>query len=313
MRPNARRLYASPAAHGAAPVLLYDFTTGSLPTGATLTRASAGTFTNSSGVMAAATSDEARFEHHPVTLACLGLLCEPARTNIVRNSEDMVDGFYWTALNTAGLNAQADPFNTADAAAQITAAAGTNAKRWLAIVGTSITAAAQYAHSVYAKYDNHQHVHLSDRSDAAIHSTTADLVGSSILGSSNGTGAIEDGANGFKRISLRQTRTNTSVAQIVISHANAAHTTDTPSVVAAGAERGVYACAQIEVGEYPTSYIPTLVGGATVTRAADVVAIDHVGPVTLRYTDGSATAFTADGGTTPLPTSHKVLSAIYQA
>lgn len=64
----------------------FDFMGGSLPPGATLTRASTGWYSDSAGVLQSAASDVPRFNYDPSTLALQGLLVEPARTNTIRNS-----------------------------------------------------------------------------------------------------------------------------------------------------------------------------------------------------------------------------------
>ena len=52
----------------------------------TFTRASTGTYVGADGLIKTATTDEPRFTHDPVTLECLGLLVEGARTNLLLNS-----------------------------------------------------------------------------------------------------------------------------------------------------------------------------------------------------------------------------------
>ena len=64
----------------------FFFLGGSLPPGATLTRASTGWYFDSSGVLQSASTDVARFTHNPGTLALEGLLVEPAATNSIRNA-----------------------------------------------------------------------------------------------------------------------------------------------------------------------------------------------------------------------------------
>lgn len=64
-----------------------DFRT-SLPSGETFTRASDGTYVDSLGAIATATTDAARTDYNPSTLAALGLLIEGARTNKNTNYSD---------------------------------------------------------------------------------------------------------------------------------------------------------------------------------------------------------------------------------
>ncbi len=64
------------------PLRVFDFSTGAMPTGATLARSSTGTYFDSSGVLKTAGVDVARFDYGDVSAAALlGLLVEPQRTN----------------------------------------------------------------------------------------------------------------------------------------------------------------------------------------------------------------------------------------
>lgn len=72
----------------------FDFSGGTLPTGATLTRASSGTRINVSGARVSETTNVARFDYHPTSHALLGLLVEPASTNPELWSQDFSNAAY---------------------------------------------------------------------------------------------------------------------------------------------------------------------------------------------------------------------------
>jgi hypothetical protein len=96
---------------------VFDFTGGSLPSGATLTRGSAGTYFNVAGVLQSAATNVARFDHDPVSHAPLGLLIERASTNLLTNSQAFDNAAVWTVSNvtvTANSTAAPDGTTTAD-------------------------------------------------------------------------------------------------------------------------------------------------------------------------------------------------------
>ena len=69
------------------PRMALDFTTASLDSRVTFTRAgNTATVTNSSGVIAAINANLPRFDYDPTTLVCKGLLIEESRTNLLLNS-----------------------------------------------------------------------------------------------------------------------------------------------------------------------------------------------------------------------------------
>jgi hypothetical protein len=64
----------------------FNFMTGTLPFGATLTRASVGWYFNSANTLTSAAANVARFDYGLVSNQLRGLLVEPTQTNYVRNS-----------------------------------------------------------------------------------------------------------------------------------------------------------------------------------------------------------------------------------
>jgi hypothetical protein len=87
---GSRRLGPGPVPVGGgapAPSLDLSFMTpGTLPSGLTFTRASTGTYIDSTGTMQTAASGAPRWDYDPVTHVLRGLLIEEARTNLLLNS-----------------------------------------------------------------------------------------------------------------------------------------------------------------------------------------------------------------------------------
>lgn len=71
------------------PALDLDFTSGTLDSRITFTRASSATYVNSSGAITTATTNTPRFDYDPVTLEAKGLLIEEQRTNLLLNSDTL--------------------------------------------------------------------------------------------------------------------------------------------------------------------------------------------------------------------------------
>lgn len=85
-----------------APSLDLDFTTGTMPTEVTFTRASTAWAYNGSGVLTSHATNTPRFSYDPTTLAARGLLVEEARTNLITNSANLA----YTSWGTAAIYAK---------------------------------------------------------------------------------------------------------------------------------------------------------------------------------------------------------------
>lgn len=102
-------LVGDPAGSG----LDYSFTGGSLPEGTSFTRASTGRYYNSSGYVASAANNTARFDYNPATLGLRGILIEPQRTNVLWGSTPVTN---WTLQRAAASsNAATSPAGTTTA------------------------------------------------------------------------------------------------------------------------------------------------------------------------------------------------------
>lgn len=116
-------------------VTTLDFLAGSLDSRITFTRASSATRVNSSGLIESVSSNVARFDYDPVTLACKGLLIEEARTNLCLYSDDLTNAA-WTKSNATTAKTATGPDGVSNSATTLTATAG-NATALQAITSAS--------------------------------------------------------------------------------------------------------------------------------------------------------------------------------
>jgi hypothetical protein len=190
---------------------------------------------------------------------CPSLLVEPQRTNLALYSSSF-DNAAWTLLNgtiTANNTTAPDGTLTAD---KFTLDAGTNQKVIFQVVSLNGT----YSLSWFMKKGTHRYTQLLIGSEPDIYANF-DLQ-DGVLGSyANCTPKIEDYGNGWYRCTMSFTTGFGSAIDIFAidsaSAARAAATSSTGDFYVWGA--------QLEVGSYPTSYIPTT--SASVTRNADAI------------------------------------------
>jgi hypothetical protein len=253
------------------PKLALDFTTASLDPRVTFTRAgNTATVVNSSGYVTPINADLPRFDYDPVTLACKGLLIEEARTNLAFQSNAFDDTTYWSRSNLASVDPNVsglvspEGIQNADKVVENTTASVAHG------IGQSFTATgASVTFSFYVK-NNGRNIQVYFRDSAfsgtlygqAIINTGAGTVTSS----SDATVAIQQLQNGWLRVSITSTVTIPAGARAVAIRlvSGASTVTYTGDGVS-----GVYLYgAQVELGAFATSYIPT--EASQVTRSADV-------------------------------------------
>lgn len=236
------------------PKLKLDFTTTLLDARVTFSRTTdathPATYVDSSGIITAATDNQARFDYDPVTLTCKGLLIEESRKNSATYSSDLTNANW--ANNVAGSAVAATRTKNYAVAPDGTATA---TRLQLSLGGGTTTGSFTYLYQ------------------AAVTASTAS-VGTYYLKANSGTPTIyiRVGNNEYTvtlssswtRIERTCPSTNTSTQfGIGLRGGQSTPCSDTADISVWGA--------QLEAGAFATSYIPTTT--AAVTRNADVATI----------------------------------------
>lgn len=211
----------------------------------TFTRASTATFVGSNGLIQTAAINTPRFDHDPVTLASRGLLIEDSRTNQILHSQNFANAA-WIAAGTGatkiGTSSLADPqglFNAYEI--NVGNVGGSNPSNIRQTISPTLTTA-QRTLSIYVR--------------------TAS--GTSVFRLQVWTGSIE-----ITSVNFTATTTWTRF-DFVINNAFSEFKITAGS--AGGSVSNIHVWgAQLEVGSFPTSFIPTTT--ASVVRSADVCSI----------------------------------------
>lgn len=276
----------------------------------TFTRASAGTYVDSQGVVRTATTDAPRFDHNPTTGESLGLLVEEQRVNLALQSEDFSTTWVTSQL-TVTTNAIASPAGaiTADALYET----AVNNEHRIRQFFTGLTANINYTTSVYIKdlggrnlgirvldTDNVANGYLAVFSPV---SGTVVVAATSLGSGVAASASITPLAGGWYRVVLTGNAGATCTKYILDFFSYSG----TSSSFAGDVTKGLYLWgAQLEAGSFPTSYIPTTT--SAVTRAADVASISGSN-FSGWYRQDEGTVF-AEGSSFSATSGSRVLAAI---
>ena len=233
------------------------------------TRASTGRFVGSNGLIQSAAINGPRFDHDPVTGVCKGLLMEESRTNTLLLSESF-DSASW-AVTGKNLTVTADAVLSPSGllnADKLTVGATTTT--YLVIQGTpAFVSGTTHTVSCFFKADQVTRVALYATTTATFPANAIfDLTGSgSVVQNTFGIASITPYANGWYRCQITGTAGASVPTSIRISPV-----TGTSLNYVGNSIDSFYAWgAQLELGSFPTSYIPTTT--ASVVRSADVCSI----------------------------------------
>jgi hypothetical protein len=259
------------------PSLDLNFLSGLLDPRITFTRAAGpATYFDAAGVLQTAGTNVPRFDYDPATLAPRGLLIEEARTNLLTNSQAINSWPTKTDLTVTD-NSTTSPDSTVNASLITEGSAGTSLL--ISNVTTGLIAGSTISYSLYVKRGNTDIIRVlaTDTGTANginiwLNLATGAVLSSTIRGTATAISAtMTPISNGWYRLTATCTQpVGSTSATFAIDSASA----NGGSTRVAGATYYVWG-GQIEVGAFPTSYIPTTVAAAT--RAADVATMP-VGP-----------------------------------
>lgn len=198
---------------------------------------------------------------------CGKLLIEPQSTNLVPYSEDFNNSSWFISRATVNVNAAISPDggNTADL---LIPNSGVSGWSGLSFPNASVSSGVDYSGSVYVKSGGYNWLQIGG-SSPRFNATFANvnlLDGS--LGNNNIDVNVVDVGNGWYRISITDSAASTTTgAPFFVAVYDSDVSTRLPDSPGDGIS-GVYLYgAQVEQGEYASSYIPT--SGTTATRTQD--------------------------------------------
>ncbi len=206
---------------------------------------------------------------------CPHILAEPQRTNLIPYS----NGFSYSSYTRNGTTATTgflSPDGTLNAYKLLED--NTNAIHRIYQTAT-VTGSPNTTISIYVKYLGRKYVlmRIADSNVGRWYDIENGVTGGTYLGTPNDS-SIESAGNGWYRISITHTVSNQSRLELWVSD------TESVSAYQGDTSKGVYLFGgQLEVGTYPTSYIPT--SGSSVTRNQDQFTRDGISSL-INSTEG---------------------------
>lgn len=249
------------------PSLLLDFAnSGRVDPRIECTRASSATCFGPDGKLRTVAANVPRIDYDPATGKCLGLLVEEARTNLLTHSATFSSSTWIKrrSIISAATVIAPDGISFAEKLSEDTQ----NGAHYI-YKNASFTVGSIYTLSIFAKKSERSVINISSGGTSGTN-TLFDISAGTVLSAGNNASAnIRKCGEDWFLCSISFSATNAGSQTCVIGiGGNAGYQGDGVS--------GVYAWgAQLEVGSFPTSYIPT--EGVAVTRAAERVSISTQG------------------------------------
>jgi len=260
----------------------------------TVTRATAATRVNASGLIESVASGIPRLDYFASggAVGCPALLIEPSGSNLALQSENFVTT--WAANNLNITSGFTSPFNNANG----TLIEATSVAGRLRQTIAAITSGTTHTFSLFAKADSFA---LTSGITLTVNDGTSSNYASGVcqafrldtgaLGTSGTVGAgftltrasIENYGNGWYRCNMTVTASYTPATSIIGVRATSTISAGLPST-ASGSTVYIWG-AQLETGSVATSYIPTTT--AAVTRNADVISVTGAVSGCIGQTEGT--------------------------
>lgn len=222
-----------------------------------------------------------RFDYDPSTLAPRGLLVEEARTNL-KTYSNIIGGTNWNIYNTLGVATSDTTYTAPNGLQNFTKLTTSNTAKQAVYQGATVVNGSTYTLSAYVRAGTGSWIGLENSAGAT--SVWFNIASGTVGTVNTGSASIESIGNSIYRIKW------TAVAGAVswafsFSVPNADNTT----AQTVGQTVFVFG-AQMELGSYATSYIPTV--ASSVTRNADVVTFAGVPLAALQGAQGTIIAQT---------------------
>lgn len=239
------------------------------------TRASEAYIYNSAGLLTKVERDLPRFNYDPITKVLQGILIEESRTNLVPNSN--AANTFPTITRATYVEQGAQKFVDGTSVMRLLKEDSTPATSHFAqLPSATMVASGFYTGSFYVKAAGRSRMEINVVSTngwiPAGPKAAFDLTLGTVTLSGGATGTIEKISADIWRVSMTAkvglTAITSSFYPILLNDAGA-------SVYDGDGVSGIFiGGAQMELGEFPTSHIPT--AGAQATRSADTPMVDNV-------------------------------------
>jgi len=217
------------------------------------------------GIVKAA-NNEPRFDHTSAGV-CRGLLIEESRANSFQRSDDFGNAYWTKARSTITSDATTSPSGATDAD-KLVEDTSTNSHIVYRLVSVGVTTPVSF--SVFAKASERSWIQLECGDNFTAGSTAYFNLSNGTIGTvgAGATASIQSMGNGWYRCVVVATPTLTTSNGFYVNIATANGT----RFYAGDGTSGVFLWgAQVEVGSFATSYIPTTTG--SLARSADVCSI----------------------------------------